>query len=406
MPSAYLDRREALATGAIAGLAGLAGCLDSVRDRLDPRTYHSDAVLGRPPEPWPTLGHDARRTGTREAATELPDEPTIERVGDGGGSFFDVPPAIDEEAVYAALHDQRIDGEYGRAFVATGLDGEEHWRRAWTDTSAPALPTVHGETAFLSRAGRTVAVDRRTAEPRWEYAAGIGGVPPTVVGETVYVVRERLLALDAVTGEQRWQADDVPEYLETVAATSESVYAESDGGLYALSPADGSVQWERSLEQGTYATPVVGEEVILVAGSEGLLQAVGRDGTERWQRVVEGNQSAPALANGVVYVIADKGGILHALDAATGERHFRTDLGVAVDHRPAVGGDAVYAIGTDDRGRALYVVDAATGDVRRTVPLSGPDNPSVETNGGVSLADEAVYLTSDHSDNWGVFRLG
>ena len=406
MPSTSLDRREALATGAIAGLAGLAGCLDSVRDRLDPRTYHSDAVLGRPPEPWPTLGHDARRTGARAAATDLPDEPTVERVGDGGGSFFDVPPAIDEEAVYAALHDQRADSEYGRAFVATGLDGEERWRRAWAATSAPALPTVHGETAFLSRAGRTVAVDRRTAEPRWEYAAGVGGVPPTVVGETVYVVRKRLLALDAVTGEQRWQAGGVPEYMEAVAATAETVYAESDGGLYALSPADGSVQWEHPLEQGTYTTPVVGEEVVLVAGSDGLLQAVGRDGTERWQRVVEGNQSAPAVANGVVYVIADTGGILHAVDAATGEHRFRTDLGVTVDHRPAVGGDAVYALGTDDEGRALYVVDAVTGDVRRTVSLTGPNTSPVETNGGVSLADDAVYLTSDHSDRWGVFRLG
>ena len=193
-----VTRREALAGGAIASITGFAGCLDTVRDRLDPRTYHSDAVLGAPAEPWSTLGHDARHTGARESGTALPEEPTVERVGDGGGAFYEEPPAIDEEAVYTALHDNGPD-EYRRAFVATEHDGTERWRVSWEESKAPAPPTVHGETAFLSRAGETVAVDRRTGERRWSYAAGIAPAAPVVVDETVYVVRKRLLALDAVT---------------------------------------------------------------------------------------------------------------------------------------------------------------------------------------------------------------
>jgi len=227
---------------------------------------------------------------------------------------------------------------------------------------------------------------------------------PTVVDETVYVVRERLLALDAVTGERRWRADGVPNYLETVAATPEAVYTESDGTLYALEPADGSVRWETPLTQGTYVSPVVGEETIFVAGSDGLVQAVDRDGEAQWERTVRGNQAAPAVANGTVYVVADRGGTLNALEAATGAVEFRTSLGSAVDHRPAVGDDAVYVLGYDD-GYALYVVDAAGGDVRRTVPLGDRETPSVDTNNGVSLADDAVYLTGVRDGRPGVFRV-
>ncbi len=289
MPSTlHLTRRDALAGGAVAGLLGTAGCLDRVRDRLHPRTYHSDAVLGDPLEPWPTLGHDARHTGAREAPTELPAEPTVERVGDGGGAFYEEPPAIGEEAVYSALSDQH-NGEYGRAFVATERGGDERWRLEWPESKSPAPPTVHGETAFLTRAGTTVAVDRRTGKRRWSYAAGIAPAAPTVVDETVYV-------------------------------------------------------------------------------------------------------------------IADRGGTLYALEAATGAEQFRTDLGAAVDHRPAVGGDAVYVLGYDD-GYALYVVDAAGGDVRRTVPLGNPETSSVDTNNGVSLAGDAVYLTGVRDGRPGVFRV-
>ena len=306
--------------------------------------------------------------------------------------------------MYTALHDNGPE-EYRYAFTATERGAGERWRVSWEESKAPAPPTVHGETAFLTRAGETVAVDRQTGEPRWSYAAGIAPAAPVVVDETVYVVRKRLLALDAVTGELRWKADDVPEYMETVAATSGTVYAASDGILHALDPADGSVRWTAELEQGTYATPVVGDAQVFVAGSDGLLQAVGKDGTERWSQAVPGNQSAPAYADGTVYAVADTGDYLDAYDAETGDRRFRTGLGPTVDHKPAVGGDAIYLLGYDD-GAALFVVDATSGDIRRTVPLDGPNTPAVDTNAGVSLADGAVYLTGERGDGSGLFRVG
>ena len=405
-----LSRRAALAAG-VAAASALAGCstVEGIRQDLSPHTHHSDAELGDPPEPWPTKGGSARRTAARPTAPDIGDDPTVERVGPGGGEFRDHPPAVDGEAVYATTL-TRDDGVETRGFVATGRNGDARWEINWESRELPATPTIHGETALLSRAGKTIAVDRRTAERRWEYAAGTDQSVPTAVGETVYLPGKRLLALDGVTGERRWRADDVPTHATPVSATEDAVVTASDGALYAVEPDDGSVRWEVELAQGSYVAPVVGEEVIVVAGSDGLVQAHARsDGTERWTNSVAGNQRAVAVADGAVYAISDTNDRLLAFDAVTGERRWTADLGPTVDHQPAVGGETAYAMGYDERKEedALFCVDAESGGVDRTVPLRTADDEPLEIRGsGVALADDGVLFPAGVRGEYGIYRLG
>ena len=406
-----IGRRAALATG-VAAASSLAGCT-TVRELrqayYSTRTHHSDAALGEPPEPWPTLGHDARRTGFRETAPEIAAEPTIERVGDGGGDFRDTAPAVTPEAVYATTVSYDED-DRTRGFEATGRDGDSWWERQWEDGDVPAMPTVHGGTALLSRGRTTVAVDRRTAEPRWEYAAGSGDGVPTAVGETVYLPGRRLLALDGVTGERRWVADDLPNPPGPVAATESTVFAEGDGTLYAVDAADGSVRWQESVPEPSYDTPAVGDTVVAMMGSEGLLQAIPRDDdAERWQRQVPGGQIAPSVAHDRVYAVSDTDDSLLAFDAHTGETDWTASLGPTVDHRVAVGGGTVYAMGYDEsiEEDALFCVDAASGEVRRTVPLrTAADEPLVTEGTGVALADDGVLFPAGVDGEYGIYHLG
>lgn len=395
-----LSRRAALA-GSGAALAALAGCttVDGIRDRLDPRTYHSDAELGDPPEPWPTPGHDARRTGFRETVTTLSAEPTIERIGPGGGNFYEGPPAVDTDAVYAPVWAQ-AEPEYVRAFVATGRDGAARWRHDWDESSGPAAPTLHGETAFLTRAGETMAVDRQTGELRWTYAAGTAPSTPTAVGERLYLGGKQLLALDGVTGERLWTADAVPNHAGELAATQETVFAESDGTLFALDAADGSVRWDSDLDQATYAGPVVGEETIALMGSNGLLQAVSRtDGSERWQTQFDrAAQNPPAVAGSVVYAVDESPYACRAFDAVTGDLLWEADLGVGSDERPAVDPETVYVPWQD----AIDCLDRETGELRRSVPL-GLDTFSQHA---IALADDALFLVGRRDSESGVYRVG
>ena len=395
-----LTRRAALAAGAVAATTTLAGCggVDELRDAIDPRTYHSDAELGEPPEPWPTAGHDARRTGSRDTETTLSESPTIERVGPGGGDFYEGPPAIDADAVYAAVHTQ-AEPEYVRAFVATGLDGDARWRRDWSESSAPAPPTIHGETAFLTRAGRTVAVDRRTAEVRWEYAAGTSPSTPTVVGDRLFLGGKSLLALDAVTGERLWRAGAVPNHAGELAATDETVFAESDGTLFAVDATDGSVRWEANLAQASYAGPVVGEDTIALMGSDGLLQARSRaDGGERWSvQFDDAAQAPPAIAGGVVYAVDEDPFACRAYDAASGEELWDTDLGVGTEDRPAVDPDSVYVPNQE----TLDLLDRESGEIRRRIGL---DLDSFSQH-AIALADDAVFLVARRNGEGGVYRI-
>ncbi|WP_435119004.1 PQQ-binding-like beta-propeller repeat protein [Halolamina sp. C58] len=406
-----IDRRAALAAGAAAA-SSLAGCT-SVRElrRLydDPHTHHSDATLGEPPEPWPTLGHDARRTGFRETPPEIAAEPTIERVGDGGGEFRDTAPAVTPDAVYATTVNYG-ENDRTRGFAATGRDGESWWERQWSDGDLPATPTIHGETALLSRAGTTVAVNRRTAEVRWEYAAGSVEGVPTAVGETVFLPSRRLFALDGVTGERRWAADDLPNPPGPVAATESTVFAESDGTLYAVDAADGSVRWEESVAEPSYDTPVVGDSIVAITGSDGLLQAIPRtDEAERWQRQVPGGQVAPAVADGRVLAVSDTNDSLLAFDAHTGETDWTTDLGPTVDTRVAVGGETAFVLGYDEAVEedSLFCIDAASGEIRRTVSLRTAGGEPLVTEGtGVALADDGVLFPAGVDSEYGIYRLG
>ncbi|MFD1688656.1 PQQ-binding-like beta-propeller repeat protein, partial [Halolamina salifodinae] len=322
-----ITRRAALAAG-VAAASTLAGCLsvEDIRDTINPRTHHSDAELGAPPEPWPTAGHDARRTGSRETETTLPESPTIERVGPGG-DFYEGAPMVDAEAVYAPIWKQ-AQPEYVRAFVATGRDGESRWRHDWSESSGAAAPTLHGGTAFLTRAGETMAVDRLTGEIRWTYAAGTTGSTPTAVDDHLYLGANSLLALDGATGERLWRADDVPDHAGELAATADTVFAESDGTLFAIDAADGSVRWQTDLEQEAYGGPVVGEKMIAFMGSDGLLQVISRsDQSDRWTvQFDRAAQAPPAIADGVVYVVDESPYACRAYDAASGEELWDTDL--------------------------------------------------------------------------------
>ena len=395
-----ISRRAALAAG-VAATSALAGCggVDEVRDAIDPRTHHSDAELGDPPDPWPTAGYDARRTGSRESETTLPESPTVERVGPGGGDFYEGAPMVDSEAVYAPVWKQ-AQPEYVRAFVATGRDGDPRWRHDWSESSGAAAPTLHGGTAFLTRAGETMAVDRRTGEIRWAYAAGTTGSTPTAVGDRVYLGAKSLLALDGRTGERLWRADAVPDHAGELAATADTVFAESDGTLFAVDAADGSVRWRTGLEQTVYGGPVVGEEVVAMMGSNGLLQVRSRaDGSERWSvQFDRAAQAAPAIADGVVYAVDESPYACRAYDAASGEQLWDTDLGVGSEDRPAVDPETVYV---SNQG-TLDLLDRETGEIRRRIPL----DLDTFSQHAIALADDAVFFVGIRDRESGVYRVG
>jgi len=238
--------------------------------------------------------------------------------------------------------------------------------------------------------------------------------PPAVVDGTVYVGGEWLYALDARTGEKRWQKPlgraAAPAVSDGIVVVHRDAPREEFVGLDAST---GEVQWRVDIGGTVYSWPTVADGTVYTGGTEGETHHVHaidiETGTEEW-RVEVDRIGPPAVVDGTVYVgdqhrNPDGTGepTFHALDAETGEELWRTDL--AYVRSPVVADGRVFATS----GATIYALDAGTGSVEWTVGR--------ELDRGAVLfpavADDTLYVSGtdvsahdmeDGSEKWQVDR--
>lgn len=175
-------------------------------------------------------------------------------------------------------------------------------------------------------------------QERWRFDTNTDiDAPVAVVEGIVYLVDEAntLYALDAATGDERWQQShdmDVSRSVPVVA--NDHIYLGSwNGGVDALHTTDGSTAWRQQGEQTDVRIkgPVaVTEETLLATGRKGTIIALdATDGKVKWTVTTDAYElAAPSVADGVVYVgaTAQSGaGTLLELDTTTGEEHWRIE---------------------------------------------------------------------------------
>jgi outer membrane protein assembly factor BamB len=250
--------------------------------------------------------------------------------------------------------------------------------------------------------------------------SGLVNTSPTVAGGVVYTATARaVLAFDASTGGRiwrgtlpsGWQTGDAPVVdggLVFVPAGNGSRL--NNGGIFALSARDGSVQWmvhTRTFPSGLAAT---GGRVY-AGGSPGAWNE--QTGAEIWTRPAYDLDSGVSISGGRVYLFggeadsAPGGGIpdgdVIALDANTGQKLWETAIADEGEGVVTVGNGVVYVTDAIDIG-VVYVINAATGAVIRQ--LSHP------AAGGFYLhqpavVDGKVYLggyddNGNLIDTWGL----
>lgn len=239
---------------------------------------------------WPTLAHDAQRTGGGASAAGGPyairwgwntaQGPGTLRLG---GS---VQPVVADGRVFVGT----LDGVFVALDAGTGA---ELWR---AQAGGPILGTasIAGDTVFVgSQEGSLHAYDAATGAERWTYATGGGIWAAPLVAEDIVAIGSRdgvFSALDATSGALRWSfATGAP--IAMSAAYSERqhlVYIGAESSrVFALDLRSGALRWQRQLVgQGFRAGwPVVAEDAGIVvfrtmpayyfgdlwAGSEGHL---------------------------------------------------------------------------------------------------------------------------------------
>ncbi|NHN60376.1 MULTISPECIES: PQQ-binding-like beta-propeller repeat protein [Halorussus] len=301
----------------------------------------------------------------------------------------------------------------GSAVGVPGLDTDHRVRWTFeTDERATIYPAVRSRGAVVALV-RTDADDglgfelyafeTDSGETRWRRGLDDRSTFPTAAGGTIYAVEgNRLLALDAADGSERWRFATAGLDYRSFAVGDEAAFVADSSGVTAVDVADGSERWSTAVDaDGPLGQPTVGEERVYLGGERGFRALDRATGRERWTtRTAAGERT---LAAGVWedQLVGWSSDAVYGLRVADGTERWRTDH-EGVRPYPAAGalaGDAAYLW-----GGSLAAIDLRTGAKRWTFESEyGEGHSPVVRDGGVyfPLSDDFVALdAADGSERW------
>ena len=263
-------------------------------------------------------------------------------------------------------------------------------------------PAVVDDTVYVGAGKEVNALDAATGEIRWQVTVGkLVDAGPAVDSDTVYIQdREGLVrALATEDGSERWSvavgSRDLPIQQGSPTVVDGIVYVGSlEGVLYAFDAATGDVMWTFETDRRIGNTPAVVDGTVFVSSGDGNLYAIdAAEGTEVWHAEVPGGNSysSPTVVDAVVYCgsSAIDDATVHAYDAANGANVWSVKPGDAVYSSPAVDGDTVYVGSIDNR---VYALNATNGDERWSYQTDG------KVYADPAVVGDAVYVGS-YDDN-------
>lgn len=290
-----------------------------------------------------------------------------------------------------ALADETLLVPTHRSLRAIAVEsGTERWRYAYRESASRGLfdrpqldtePRVRDGVAYLVFQTTVCALDLDSRRLRWRYALDSSADGLHLFGNTVYVTGrvggdDRLLALDADTGLERWRRT---ERVVPLAARSGLLVGAryDDGRLLGLEPETGTRRWQSGAAIGA-ASPIRGQvaavddRVVGIESNGDLTALEAATGEDRW--TVSDAAADPKTywrsiavdpSERAVYRSHPDTGAIARIDFE-GDEEWRTDE-PALEFGVSVGGETVYASTTD----GLLALEADSGDERFRVSVDG-----------------------------------
>ncbi|MFF6778582.1 PQQ-binding-like beta-propeller repeat protein [Streptomyces sp. NPDC012637] len=235
-------------------------------------------------------------------------------------------------------------------------------------------PAVHGDTVYVWRDARLLALDARTGAERWSYpigdAASCAQVPVRVAPAEdgcVYVAAgTRVLSVDVASGHVRWHFEapavflSPPAFAPGPAVTGGGVYlADHLGTVYALDATTGKDRWRIATEPRQSTEPVLIAAGHVHVGSGSALYTLDAvTGTPKWRFAAGGELiGSPVVADGRVH-FGSADHVLYTLDASGGQLRWKLATGGEITGSPVARNGVVYACSKD---RCVYALDAVKG---------------------------------------------
>lgn len=238
-------------------------------------------------------------------------------------------------------------------------------------------PEVAGGLVYVGTyAGKVYALNSINGAARWVYPREGYETVGSIVGEVVtannnvyFGSSNGVYALDAVTGDLKWQLKTGGKVWTSPAVGGGVVYVGSfDGKLHALSSEEGKELWNFRLPAAVASSPVVWEDAVIIGSFDGHLHCIV-SGKERWKfRGGSWFWARPFVSKGVVYA-GCLDGKAYALEVGTGEKLWQFGVDSPIASSPLLMGDLL--IVASEAGK-LHFINASTGELVRNVSLGSP----------------------------------
>jgi outer membrane protein assembly factor BamB len=225
-------------------------------------------------------------------------------------------------------------------------------------------PVVLGDLVYAASSAGMHALDAATGAVVWEHGVRATNVVATPAADdtTLYFGIDRTYyALEQGSHAERWTVD-VGGVLGLSVANGLVYATSSDGIIYALDAATGEVRWQFAGEDIFWSGVSVSDTTVFVGNSDHFVYALDAlTGAERWRfQTTDWVLSDPLLAGAVLYVgigthVEDTGARpVYALDATTGAELWRFDTNGLIHAGLTMANGLLYVVTT---GGELYALE-------------------------------------------------
>lgn len=368
--------------------------------------------------PWPTAAHDGSRTGTA-AGPSPPYSVAWTAEAPAGGPMAE--PVVAEDRIIvlgrtgvAALgaddgsvlwEESRAPGRAGTPAIAGDLvvfaagTGEEtslvarsleDGGRAWSiELGAPAFgpPAIADDLLVVgTHDGRLLALDAGSGEERWVFEADGGFDAAPAIGEGVVLAvarrtavgRSTLLAFDADGGpdvEPRWRFSPPGTAFLSAPAIGDgfAVVGSTEPLVRALGINDGEERWSTPARDAFQSRSIpIAPDDVYAADRTHVTRLDADAGEELWTFQVADLGGLPGgrfntletsdvAVIGDAVVVGDAAGELSAIDAGSGHRMWRRDVGEGPLSAPSAGPDALYVSVLGEEGAVVALEEDPSG---------------------------------------------
>jgi len=307
-----------------------------------------------------------------------------------------------QQRVYVVVSDgiAFIASHEGPCLAFDAGSGTELWRLDLRPSAAPtALSAGAGIVCLPTESDEVLGIDAATGAKRWSSIAAPEHVIIQRQFGLVFLVHvDRLVALDALSGLERWRFTAGGRIESRILQDDRIIYVVNHVGtalstdhrsvLTAIDALTGEQSW--CYETDSHISSVgLAEHVVYVTDGDYYLHALeGHTGHESWCSEVWGENDDPVVVNETVFLADERYG-LRAVDATTGAElwAFSPDESLASWSGAMVNGFLFAGAGT-----TVFVLDAVTGEELSLLAFDGLVITHVEAIDNVILAHGDDFL--------------